>query len=176
MQRNIYLYLLLIIMTACLSSCGQLYSSANNFVYMRQGSSSAKIEDAFAAMNFDSFPTFEFEFENQRYKCLVYPVVNCLSKETEDVPRDRALENSNNYPNKAMRPPENMPQPQQSRTKTLYLTDPLFVITLNKKFVLWSYLYELKSSPLNKTNQLGLAIEDAYRNYLRSKGVDYDEN
>ncbi len=148
MKNKLCISLFLVVTTIFITSCGSRFAGANDFARFKKGMDFSKE----AGADSDDIPLFQFEFDNQMYKCHVLPITNYFHREYTS------------------------PQEQKFSGRTEKITffrDPYFVISKDNKLFNWGYLYEFKNDPSNKGGQFGLAMEDGYKNYLRLKGEEY---
>ncbi len=161
--------LLLLIVSVVLSSCGGGLGGANSFTTFKKGLAYATIDSAFLISDTDRYPTYYCEFDNQKYQVVVHQVTNWVHKELSMGGSGGGYNNNGVY-----KAPDFSGVNSGSRRQTTRYKDPFYLIFKDKKLFSWGYLYEFKNDPSNRISQFGMALEDGYKIYLKSKGDDYE--
>ena len=91
----------------------------------------SKIDSTFNISDTDRYPTYDFEFDNQKFKAIVPRITNYVHKEFSKSAAPGA----------------------GSTQRTYAFVDPFFMVFKDNKLYNWGYLYEFKNNASNKTMQ-----------------------
>ena len=153
MKKNMYNYLLWLVLAVVLTSCGGLRSGgANSLLGYKKGITYTSVLNAYNVAGMGTIKRFDFEFDNEKYKVLVPNILNSVFE---------GATNTNYATNTAT-------------TTMHYYYDRAFLIFKDEKLATWGYLYEFKNDPTNKGSQFSQALEDGFKLYTKKLGEKYE--
>lgn len=169
--------ILITLLPSLILSCSGKITSTNDLFYLTKGKSYSKLDSLFS-LSSDDIPKFEVNFDNQKFKIVVASLEN-YKKTIINEDRNIKREVVNRYgPDMGSGPTSyttTYTETKKTTTTTLKDPDDFYLIFQDNKLDNWGYLYEFKNSNSQKMYEFALKIQEAHKNFKKSKGEEDEE-